>query len=92
MRFRALQRRLVHRLEAEQHSDRPRPDTLLLYRREQEKILHQQAAASNLVIRHLHIASAMDMALAVQGGAAAISVHAIHLLAHVMRDPERIGA
>lgn len=48
----------------------------------------------SLEISQLHIESPMEITLAVVqgGGAAGIVAYSIHLLVHVMRDPERVGA
>jgi hypothetical protein len=51
-----------------------------------------KAPADRLVIRQLHVASPMDLSLLVQGGMTGISIYALHLLARIMKDPERVSA
>lgn len=45
-----------------------------------------------LDVVRLHLGSPLDMTLAVQGGATAASVYAVHLLVATLRDPNNLGA
>jgi hypothetical protein len=47
---------------------------------------------SSLQVSGLRLNSPLDLSLVVQGGGLAIVAYAIHLLAHVMKDPESVGA
>jgi hypothetical protein len=54
--------------------------------------LRPDKSSSSLQISGLRLNSPLDISLAVQGGALTIVVYGMHILVHVMKDPERVGA